>query len=174
MAKVKGTALTHVVEELRTRRDHVEALLPGPLRAYLEDRILAGSWYPEADFLALLKTMQHFVPKAATDPFAWMGRCQAKKDLLEIYSVMVTKGNAWATLQRFPRLWRLYHDTGKAEVGIAGENKAQILLLEYGFATTEHCRWLTGYLEEMLRQSGSEGEVKLLQQGTSARWLASW
>lgn len=176
MAKVKGTGILHVVKALRVRRDHVEPLLPERLRSYLEQRILMGSWYPAEDLLDLLRTLVHFVPKASGDPWRWMGEQSARVDLSEIYSAMIQKGNAWATLQRLPRLWRLYQDSGKIEVGVAGSTRAQVILTEFPFAEVEFCTLVGGYVQELLLNAGSEAEVKLLQSGSAkgARWLVEW
>lgn len=51
--QVKGTGMVHVVKALRIRRDHVTPLLDGSLRRYLDEKILASSWYPTLDLLAL-------------------------------------------------------------------------------------------------------------------------
>jgi hypothetical protein len=176
MAKVKGTAILHVVKALRVRRNHVEALLPERLRVYLEQRILHASWYPAEDLVGLLRTLVHFVPKGATNPWWWMGEQSARTDLGEIYSAMIQKGNAWATLQRVPRLWRLYQDCGKLEVGVAGSTRAQVILTEFPLAEEDLSTLIGGYLREMLRAAGSEGTVKLLSSGGAkgSRWLIEW
>ncbi len=142
MAKVKGTGMLARGQALRVRRNHVGALLPERLRHYLEEKILVASWYPAEDLLDLLRTLVHFVPKGIGNAWWWMGEQSAWVDLAEVYSAMVQKGNAWASLQRVPRLWRLYQDSGKVEVGVAGSTRAQVILTEYAFA------------EEELRQPG--------------------
>lgn len=176
MAKVKGTGFLHVVKALRVRRDHVEPLLPERLRHYLEQKILVASWYPAEDLMGLLRTLVHFVPKGTADAWWWMGEQSARIDLVEVYSAMVQKGNAWATLQRLPRLWRLYHDSGKVEVGMAGSTRAQVILSEFSMAEEDFSHLISGYMREVLRTAGSEGTVKLLQSGNvkGARWLVEW
>ncbi|MEM1202042.1 MAG: hypothetical protein AAGN66_02310 [Acidobacteriota bacterium] len=178
MGNVKGTAMLAVVELLRERRDHVEPLLDEGSRPYLDRQILVASWYPAQDFMSLLRTMTHFVPAAAGDPWTWLGGHSAGTDLANIYSAMVQPGNPWGTLQRLPRLWRLYHDAGKVEVGVQGSTRAQVVLSEFPMATEDFCRWMAGYLGEMLRLSGGRGIVAktLRSAGPShpARWLLTW
>lgn len=175
VAKVKGTGMVHVVKALRVRRDHVAPLLPDPLRGYLQEKILSASWYPTADLMALLTTMVHFVPKGVPEPWWWMGQQSANADLAEVYGAMVQRGNAWATLQRLPRLWRLYHDGGRMEVGVAGATKAQVMLYDFAFAGEEFCTLINGYLDAMARLAGTPSEVKTLQTGHRlARWLIAW
>lgn len=176
MAKVKGTGILHAVKALRVRRDHVEPLLPERLRHYLEEKILVASWYPAEDLVDLLRTLVHFVPKGIGNAWWWMGEQSARVDLAEVYSAMVQKGNAWASLQRIPRLWRLYQDSGKVEVGVAGSTRAQVILTDFPLAQDDLCNVISGYLNEMLRVTGADGGVKLLQSGGAkgARWLVEW
>lgn len=176
MAKVKGTGILHVVKALRVRRNHVEPLLPERLRIYLDEKILVASWYPAEDLVALLRTLVHFVPKGITNAWWWMGEQSARTDLGEVYSAMIQKGNAWATLQRVPRLWRLYQDSGKLEVGVAGSTRAQVILTEFPLAEEDLSTLISGYLREMLRIAGSEGTVKLLHSSGAkgSRWLVEW
>ena len=82
------------------------------------------------------------------------------------------------TLQRLPRLWRLYHNSGRADVGQVDSNRAQIQVADYAYADEEFCRWMKGYIAEMLRIGGARAvQVKSLRTGTldkPARWLAQW
>lgn len=179
MANIKGTGILQVVTMLRERRDHAEPLLKEPLRPYLDRHVLVASWYPEPDFLDLLEAMSHLAPKAeAADPWGWLGRESAAVDLVEIYGSMVQKGSPWGTLQRLPRLWKLYHDSGRADVGVLGDAKAQVMVSDFAFATPEFCRYLNGYLGEMLRLAGAEGvrvaPLHVGANGQPARWSASW
>lgn len=178
MAKIKGTGILGAVRLLRERRDHAEPLLPDSLRHYLDRQILVASWYPEEDYYGLLHTMVHFTPKSGGDPWRWLGRESARVDLVEIYSSMVQKGDPWGTLQRLPRLWRLYHDSGKAEVGVAGPTRARVILESYPFASEEQGRLMAGFLDEMLAQSGARGiQVRALKVGSAvkpAHWIADW
>lgn len=176
--KVKGTSMQGTVAALRARRDLAEPLLPERLRHYLDDRLLVASWYPEADFFELLGVLSHFAPKGAHDPWVWMGAESASVDLNGIYSAMVQKNNPWATLQRLPRLWKLYHDTGRVDVGYQGEGKSQVLITEYPFAHEHFCRHQAGYIQRMLELAGAaEPRVKVLRAGLGghpARWLVTW
>ncbi|MCG8462333.1 MAG: DUF2378 family protein [Holophagales bacterium] len=178
MASIKGTGILGVVRLLAERRNHTEPLLPVDLRPYLDRQILVSSWYPEADFLALLRTMVHFTPKHGGDPWRWLGRESARVDLVEIYSSMVQKGSPWGTLQRLPRLWRLYHDTGKAEVGVAGETRAQVFVEGYPFPGEDFSGFMAGYLDTMLELAGAHHRrIRSLRLGSASKpsvWIADW
>lgn len=177
--KVKGSCLTTVVKELRQRRDHAEPLLEADLRFYLDDLLLVTKWYPELHFRKLLGTLIHFAPKIERDPWRWLGRKSASVDLVEIYYSMVDATRPWSTLERLPRLWKLFHDTGSAEVGYQGEARAQVLLSDYVWLDDHFASFQAGYLEEMLRLSGASGiEVRVQDPGRfgsrPARWQATW
>lgn len=176
MAKIKGTAISTVVRLLKEQGSLAE--IPEPLKPYLEERVLVASWYPEEDFLSLLRALAQSRPSAEKDSWLWMGRSMAHVDLLQIYSSMVQKGSPMGTLQRLPRLWRLYHNSGRADVGQLDPSRAQIQVADYAYADEDFCRWMKGYIAEMLKIGGARSvQVKSLRTGTldkPARWLAQW
>lgn len=178
MAKIKGTGIVGVVRLLRERRDHVEPLLGVDLRPYLDQQVLVASWYPEADFLSLLRAMAHFTPRSGGDSWLWLGGHCAQVDLIEVYSSMVQRGNVWGTLERLPRLWRLYHDTGRADVGMLKSSEARIFVTDFAFAGEDFCRFMSGYLHRMLQLSGAQGigvrAMKLGGVGKAATWQVRW
>ena len=178
MAKIKGTGIVGVVRLLKERRDHVEALLGPGLREYLDRQVLVASWYPEADFIALLRVMVHFTPKKGGDSWRWLGAYCAQVDLVEVYSSMVQKGNVWGTLERLPRLWRLYHDSGRADVGMLRATEARVMVSDFSFADEDFCRFMAGYLHEMLHLAGAQDLVirplKLGGAKKVATWHARW
>lgn len=177
--KIKGSCLMTVVKELRQRRDHAEPLVDADLRFYFDDLLLVTKWYPEDHYRRLLQSLSHFAPKLERDPWRWLGRKSAGVDLVEIYYSMVDKSNPWATLERLPRLWKLFHDSGRADVGYQGEVRAQVLVHDYGWLDERFGSFQAGYLEEMLRLSGAAGiEVRVIDPGRAgsrpARWQATW
>lgn len=178
MAKIKGTGIVGVIRLLKERRDHVEPVLEGHLRSYLDRQILVASWYPEADFMGLLRAMVHFTPKAGGDSWRWLGGYCARVDLVEVYSSMVQKGNVWGTLERLPRLWRLYHDSGKADVGMLRNTEARIMVSDFAYADEDFCRFLSGYFHEMVQLAGGrDTEIRALKLGGPGRvatWHARW
>lgn len=175
MAKIKGTGISTVVRLLHKQGADG---WPETLSQYDEGQVLVASWYPEQDFIALLRLLSQWSPAAEKDPWHWMGRAVAHVDLTQVYSSMVQKGSPWGTLQRLPRLWRLYHNSGRADVGILEDGKAHVQVADYAFADEEFCRWMKGYLSEMLHIGGASSVgVKSLRTGTldkPARWLAQW
>lgn len=189
MAQIKGTGMVNVIKGLKVQADDSLQQLPDSLRHYLKEQILVASWYPADDFIALLQYLCKILPPDALrstpgtpptqDPWEWMGRRCAAIDLVEIYSSMLQYGRPWRTLERFPRLWRLYFDTGRAEVAIAGDQAARVELSNFPFAVHEnYCRHLAGYLFEAMHLAGAQGtEIDVLNTATAtepARWSIQW
>lgn len=175
MSKIKGTAIATVVRLLNERGDL--STVPDSLRSYVDNRVLVASWYPTQDFLDLLTHLALFAPEGK-DPWIWMGRSVAFADLSQIYSFMVQKGSPMGTLLRLPRLWRLYHDSGRADVGVLEEDRVQVQVADFAYADEDFCRWMKGYLMEILRISGARAvKVRSLRTGSldrPAKWLAHW
>ena len=175
MANIKGTGIFTVLKLLKKRGVQE---LPQGLSSYYEKQVLVASWYPEDDFIDLLQVLAHSAPAKEKDPWQWGGRAVAHMDLLQIYSFMVQKGSPLGTLQRLPRLWRLYHDSGRADVGILEDGRAQVQVADYAFADEYFCRWMKGYIAEMLHIGGARGiNVRSLRTGSldkPAQWLAQW
>lgn len=179
VGKVKGSCLISVVKELRERRDHAEPLVNADLRLYFDELLLVTKWYPEEHYRGLLQALSHFAPKLERDPWRWLGRKSAGVDLVEIYYSMVDRSNPWATLERLPRLWKLFHDSGTADVGLKGQTRAQVLITDYVWLDERFGSFQAGYLEEMLRLSGATGiQVRVLDPGRvgtrPAQWQVAW
>ncbi len=189
MAQIKGTGMLNVIKGLKVQSEDALQELPESLERYLDEKILVASWYPAEDFLALLRFLCKILPAEALrstpdepptdDPWEWIGRRVASIDLVEIYSSMIVYGRPWRTLERFPRLWRLYFDTGNAEVAIAGDREARVELREFPFAEKEdYCRHLAGYLFSAMRVAGARDvqvQVSNVAQGSApACWSITW
>lgn len=178
MGNVKGTGLVQVVKALRSRREASLEVLPERLHPYLDRQVLASSWYPEEDSFALLRALA--TQRAADGDDVWeaLGRASASDDLAGIYSSMVQRGNPWATLQRLPRLWRLYHDSGRLEVGVHGDKAARLELRDFPLADDDYCRLVSGYVAALLALAGAqEVEVRCLEPpaaGRPPRWDVRW
>lgn len=184
MAKIKGTGMLNLLRGLKVQSPEALSDLPAPLRRYLDEKILVASWYPADDFMEILRYLCSILPvdvirSPNKDPWEWFGRRCAAIDLVEIYSSMLQHGRPWRTLDRFPRLWRLYFDSGFAEVAIAGDTEARVEIRDFPYVEdAAYCRHLAGYLHTTLELAGAEDvRVEVLNEATStqpARWSLSW
>ena len=78
MSKAKGTTLVALVKFLRSQRERALAALPPSLHAYLDERIQASSWYPEADLLSLIRVMVAMIPGRRDVVLAQLGVALAR------------------------------------------------------------------------------------------------
>lgn len=176
--KVKGLAVLNLVAAFRDAVENPSQKVPEELRPYLEERILVSSWYPEKHHLRLMEILAEELKIPGKDVWVFLGRKNAEIDLDGIYSAMVMRGNPRATLERFPRIWRLYRDHGSPEVVAATEDEGVIEIGDYPFAGSTMARLVKGYLEEALRQAGSgDVTVEIESEGSEdqpMRWRARW
>ena len=57
MARVKGATIVDSVRFLRRHKEEARKQLPPAPHHYLALRVLAASWYPEADLIPLVRAM---------------------------------------------------------------------------------------------------------------------
>lgn len=154
MGQIKGVAVIDAVKALRKLRAVALAVLPEHVHSYLDTRILISSWYSEADFLELLRGLEKVIPDPGMDKFEWIGRLGARSDFTGVYAGTILKGRPLETLRRYPRMWRLYHDSGKVEVE-AGETGGQVTISHYLVTFEEFCRVQNGHFAELLTLVGA-------------------
>ncbi len=179
MAKAKGTALINAVKALRALREEARRVLPEHLHWYLNQRILLSSWYPEEDFVQLLRALARLIPDTGMDPYEYMGRFVARVDLAGVYAHLIRKGDPVTTLRRTSVIWGLYHDTGKEEVVDAGENHIVTQISGFEHPSRESCGTVRGWNAELAVMAGAKN-VKIVHSecvldGASAcRFEMSW
>ena len=145
---------------------------------YLETQVLVSGWYPDEDFMALLQAMARLVPEPeGMDVWEWIGRFGAKTDMQDIHALLVKKGDVEETLQRFPRMWGLYHDSGDVHVDTRA-GQARLDIRHPLIAYPEFCRLQTGHLAELITIAGAKApRVRTVQRSPSrlaACWSLSW
>jgi hypothetical protein len=174
LAKIKGTAMLNGAQ-----KDAARALLPPRLHGYLVKRILVSDWYPEEDQLELLHVLKKLLPDPGTDPWEFMGRYVAQRDLSGVYSSMIRPGDPAATLKRGTGIWKIYHDTGSLQITLDGNDAARFDLVDFGLPSVEMCGVLRGWYAQLLSMAGAQ-EVTLKDSLCAARgdelcrWEAGW
>ena len=183
--RIKGTAMLNAVRALRTMdKDRAIALLPPHLHKYLEgERILAATWYPEADMLEINRALAHLIRPTlgrATleQTFVHMGRLVGRIDLSSVYATMHATGELEDSMYRIAASWKQYHDTGAIAVS-AAPNRARFELSDYGLPTKELCWIQRGWFEAYLELSGAKDlavvEVHCCNHGAATCvWEATW
>ncbi|OGP84168.1 MAG: hypothetical protein A2Y95_11310 [Deltaproteobacteria bacterium RBG_13_65_10] len=140
---------------LRANRAAALALLPPRLHHYLQGRIMVSVWYPEEDYLDLLRALSRILPKRNGSIYEFMGRQGARMDLKGVYRHMVFPGDPAATLKRCALYWHNYHDTGRCLVTIEGPGQARVDITSYEMTSPEMCEVQLGWYLEALRIAGA-------------------
>jgi hypothetical protein len=179
MGKAKGIAIINAVKALRQKKDAARAALPKELHRYLKERVLISSWYPEEDFLAILRALAKVMPDPGTNPYEYMGRLSARADLASVYAHLIRQGDPAATLRRTSVTWGLYHDTGKQEVVESGDNYVVTEISGYGLPSRESCGTVKGWNVELAEQAGGRNvkaihEECVLDGAKACRFKVSW
>jgi len=163
------------VKFLRTHRKQADALLAPGLRSYLDERILPGSWYPEADLTAMLPVVVEILPPGEVERWELIGEHAADAHIAGPYESIVHRGPR-GLLQSFNPIWRLQHDTGQWEISIADDDAATARLADFGAGMPSYGRLMIGYLRRLIMLSGVRtATVELLEcDDDSGTWEVSW
>jgi hypothetical protein len=178
MAKVKGAAIVDSVRFLRRHKDEARKHLPPELHHYLGERVLAASWYPEADLVPLVRAMGRIqgVPDAAW--FEKAGRLSAQGHSQGIYKHLAS-GDRESLTRRALVLWSSQHDTGRMDMEPEASGKVRVALRDFGMPSREFCALNGGYIAATFEASGCESVVVEKQsccvdRAPACTWLVSW
>ncbi len=180
MAKAKGSTLLGVVKYLRREGEAARKVLPEALHPYLEKRISPASWYPEEDWLELVRAQAKLVRNPDGNVFETIGRWAVREHAEGVYTHLLT-GNtdSLALPRRLFALWASQHDTGRFVLTLEGENLARVDLVGYALPSAEMCQLLRGYLSEILRFAGlrnptAEKSHCRLSGAERCSWRCTW
>jgi hypothetical protein len=181
MPYVKGIALFGIVKALRSLRSTAEPKVPTHLHRYFDERVIVSQWYPEADYVALMGVVGEIMAERVSgDVWEFLGEEGARAQFSDIYAMAVRVGDPAGTLRRATTTWSLYHDTGRIEVKLdEAARRAVVELHDFTFAEPRLCATITGYLRQLLLQSGASGVTARLlacpaPMDGPAVWEATW
>ena len=180
MGKAKGTTIINAIKVLRTKKDAARKVLPERLHKYLEtERILISSWYPEEDFLDIVRALAEVIPDPGMDSYEFMGRLSARHDLEGVYANLIRSGDPAATLRRTTITWGLYHDTGKQAVVESGDNYVVTEISGYAHPSRESCGTVKGWNAELAAMAGGKNiqvvhEGCVLDGAKACRFKVTW
>jgi len=179
MARTKGTALIQLVRFLRSQRERAAEVLPPELQPYLEESVLASSWYPEAHLIGLLRAAAGLVGGDRDETLREFGRISARHHLEGIYSHLRLQEDPLAFPRRAFALWSAQHDSGRLRLDMKGDGEADLRVEGYAAPSPEMCLVLSGYLTEVFAESAL-GEPRLEKQACCNRgddvcaWSVRW
>lgn len=179
MPKLKGTLVIPVVKYLRRHRDAALALLPESLHHYLEQRIFEAQWYPEEDFVVLLRARVKLTPGPESATWDELGAVGAREHAAGVYRHLMREVDPLALANRIVALWQSQHDTGRWTLRLTGPTTAQLELEDYAHPTVEMCNLVPGYIREVLRSTGFVAPVVVkgtcrIRGQERCSWSCSW
>lgn len=177
MAQVKGTQIADLVQAMAGLSAQGALVVPDHLQRYLDDTILASSWYPEHDFRDMMLLVGRAV-QATVDGNVWryLGKMGAARDSAGLYANWVRSGDPERTLRYLGQGWSAVRDSGRLTVTIAGPKHAEVVVRLYPVMCPELAETNAGYIEELLRATGArdvEAQVREITAG-GARWKVTW
>lgn len=179
MARIKGSQLIGVVKALRAHRPRAQNLAAQHLRHYFDEdqRLLAGTWYPEVDFRDLTLLLGRLAaPSVKGNVWRAIGAAGAERDFAGTYRAVIRLGDVEGTLRRLPDGWRLYRDSAKMAIEQMEPGFAHVALYDYAVMCPELAELNAAYLEGAIKAAGARGSrVEVLRSdGSSAHWQLLW
>src|SRR5215468_2757292 len=179
MARVKGAAIVESVRVLRRHKDSARQHLPPALLHYLEERVLAASWYPAEDQIPLTRAVARVLGEPEHGFYEKAGRFAAQRHAEGVYRHLVKAEDSETLCRRALVLWSSQHDTGAMEMQVQGAGCARVALRGYANPSRESCRIAGGYLAATFEISGYK-DVQVDKQGCCAdgapecAWSVRW
>lgn len=179
MAKAKGSVLIGAVKFLRKHREQAAAVLPEFMHPYLEQTISPALWYPEEDWLALIRAIVEILPGGQQEILEKLGEVAAREHLEGLYEHLMLDPDPLILPKRCFAIWGTQHDTGECVVTIKGPEAVEVAIIGYACPTEEVCQIAAGYFREAFRLGGMANcQGRKLQcrvnGADSCRWAFSW
>jgi hypothetical protein len=181
MPCAKGTALVDLVRVAAQDREAYARLLPADTLAFLETEVLPGTWYPEVHLRELLIAVDRVRGRGDLSHCREvMGPSSAEKDLQGgVYQALLKAGDPGRTLQSFPTLWSLYHDSGIVSVDVEAPGITTLFLEGFGLPSAALCATSEGWMLEAVRLAGGASPAVVhdacVSRGAgSCRFRVSW
>jgi hypothetical protein len=183
MAKAKGSNIISIVKGLRTLREAAARELDESLHSYLDGSISLAAWYPEEEFLTLVRALVKILPAGSVpdgkDPYVWIGEMGAGMHQDGVYSHLFVNFSMTSVSTRAHALWQSQHDTGHLKILIGEPGVADVELVEFGYPSREMCLMTQGYVQESFRLAGM-AHIKMTEtqcinlRGERCRWECTW
>ena len=175
MGNAKGAVLVGPIKFLRKHRERARELLPPPLHCYLEENVRLSSWYPELDFVELIRAAARIAPGNPDEVIEHMGAIGAAQHV-EMYGDLMRTLPSTSSLFA---LWSAQHDTGRLRAIFESPTSARVELVEFDSTSREICILSTGYIRGALRANGHDDvQVEkrrcVLDGAPCCEWRMTW
>jgi hypothetical protein len=171
MGRAKGITILDAVKFLRARRDEALEVLPASMHPYLDGEIAASLWYPEADFVELIRAVAKLLPGPMDRALMMMGERGARAQTV-VYGDLI---RGIASQSRTFALWSTQHDTGEMRSTMEAPNRARVELVGFEDTSREFCLLLGGYVAGTLAINGiTDSSVQKLSCRLWGDRLCAW
>jgi hypothetical protein len=175
MGNAKGAVLLGPIKFLRKNRERARELLPAALHRYLEEDVRLSSWYPETDFVELIRAAARLAPgdpDVTIEQLGALGAAQHSEVYGDLMRSMRSSSSVFA-------LWSAQHDTGKLRGIFESPTSARAELVGFDSTTREHCLLAKGYIRGILVANEYDGvEVTelhcVLRGDPHCAWRMTW
>jgi predicted hydrocarbon binding protein len=174
-ANAKGAVIIGLVKFLRKNRDRALDILPAPQQRYLDEDIRLSSWYPEGDFVELIRACAKLIPLDYDAAVQSMGLAGARAHA-EVYGDLLRSVKSNSSVFA---LWSAQHDTGELRGIWESPTTTRIELVDFAAPSREVCLLAMGYLRGGFQLNGFE-DVSIEKRSCAADgaercvWRATW
>jgi hypothetical protein len=190
----KGTGLLPIVKAL-AHHPAGPAAVPAELKHYLDDYVVSSGWYPEHDYHVLLHILAELVMKERRVPDVWeyFGKVAAQRDLSGVQSLIPARSRLhvagiyrnfvsreatgiYSLFARLSKLWSLYHDTGKMDIGRGATDAAcvHVRVADFVFASRGVEDIQMAYCHEYARLTGNLLIGTLVSSSANGEPITEW
>lgn len=175
MPNAKGTVMAGLVKAIQDNPGRARPLVPAHLHRYFDTRIVLASWYPLADYLALLRILIKLEPHPPADFYEQVGRSSAREQMAGIYSRLKGDTSRKAAMT----LLGAMYDTGELKMVERSPGRAVLDWVGFAQPSRELCGTFTGYQHERMTIQGlADVRVKhtscRAEGGATCRWELTW
>jgi len=174
-AKAKGAVLVGLVKFLRRRREEALEVMPAEQHHYLHEDIRMTGWYPESDFVALIRACARLAPGNPDAAIEQMGLVGARAHA-DVYGDLLRSANSNSSVFA---LWTAQHDTGELLHFQESPTCSRVELVGFGAPSREVCLLATGYLRGGFELNGYD-DVAIEKKSCAALgadrclWRVTW
>ena len=163
------------VKFLRKRREAALALLAPELAHYLDESVRLSSWYPEADFVGLVRAAAQLISDKPEQAIEAMGAAGAHEHG-EVYGDLLRSLRSNSSLFA---LWSAQHDSGELRGFFDTPTSARVELAGFDSPSDVNCLLCAGYIRGGLASNGLDDiaidKIRCVLRGDPlCEWRISW
>ncbi|HTO52835.1 MAG TPA: hypothetical protein VMR50_05560 [Myxococcota bacterium] len=175
MGNAKGAVLLGPIKFLRKQRERARVELPPELHGYLEEDVRLSAWYPEHDFVELIRAAARLAPGDPEQTIEQMGAAGARAHI-EVYGELMRSVKSSSSVFA---LWSAQHDTGRLRGVWESPNSVRVQLIGFDSSSRENCLLAKGYIRGTMESNGCEDvqvvEVRCeLRNDPHCEWRVTW